>query len=400
MYDYQVAAASYQIANGTLNVEPDVVPLTVPVDLVYYPFEYEWTVEPVTITDGYSVTLKMTYDTKSPQPTLYIWGKEWDRAPDWAGGPITQTFYYYNPAIITQTVVSIGGVPVNDELGPQQPGSVILHSVPSKCGLNKPTTVVSYQQAVGGPTYTFNPSSLTSQPLTPTLQYGHYFDLEVVQGWDGIRVDVGQPAELDWITMTLASWAQGSLYLYPGTQIPLTMTAQVPAFLAEGVYTDVIPIRLFSGGEVIKESFVNIVATQTPYGLEIHTAFDPGDLVYETATYTTHGLFGVACHRHDWGVAGDSNGIVLRRLAPFGFGAPSLPFKPSTPVFGYGNQQVKIEIDQDVMLEREAFQATLVMTNNAASAVEGIFSQRLVRRTCPDCRELTTYDKRLLETIE
>jgi hypothetical protein len=152
------------------------------------------------------------------------------------------------------------------------------------------------------------------------------------------------------------------------------MTATVPGWLVEGTYTDTIPITLHGAGGFTKNSWLTVVAMQTSEGLRLHTAFDPGALMYTRASYNVHASFGVRgcdCDSSSgWVVTGGASGIFYTWLAPYGFGAP--PLQGAPPVYSYGHQQVRIEINQDVLLEREAFIATLGLTNTFTQSLQNM----------------------------
>jgi hypothetical protein len=168
------------------------------------------------------------------------------------------------------------------------------------------------------------------------------------------------------------------LYLETGVQFPLVLTSTVPSYLAEGTYQDRIYLRLVSrdewgNEEIVKESWIDIVATQTAEGLRLHTAFDAGNLRYVQRRYFAPAFFSVKCPCRDGGgylISGNSGGVWFTWLGPYGFGGSGLSVP--APVIGYGHQQVKLEISQDVMLEREAFLATLVMTNGITQSLQNM----------------------------
>ncbi|CAG0926683.1 partial putative deoxyribonuclease RhsB, partial [Thermoflexales bacterium] len=376
IYRYQINALSHDVYDGVIAIEPSPDPLTIPVELTYYPFHYDWSVIPTTITDTYSVTLRLTYDTSAPVPTMYVWGDTVDRAVCDPGSD-TVVYHAHNPVIISQTLVSVAGTVISREIGPLQSASFTVTVPSAQCGHNDPHAVVSYPKAVGGPTYTFNPSSFTSQLLTPTQVFAYEYMLEVVNPFEGVTLEIGKPSALTWISMP-NPYADVPLYLPTGTPLPLVLTATVPGWLAEGVYTDTIPITLHGPDGFTKNSWLTVVATQTPEGLRLHTAFDPGALMYTRAQYNVHAPFGVrgcGCGGSSggggWVVTGGAGGIVYTWLAPYGFGSPPLHGAPP-PVYSYGHQQVRIEINQDLLLEREAFIATLGLTNTFTQSLQNM----------------------------
>jgi len=240
------------------------------------------------------------------------------------------------------------------------------------CGLNWVNAGIYYEQAVGGPTYTFNPSSSTTPLLAPDQVFEREYTLEVVNPFEGVTLDIGSPANLDWITMT-NPYEGIPLILPTGYPLIFDFEIKAPTWLPEGVYTDTIPIQLPGFSPFPKISYLNIVATQTPAGLYVYTDFDPGELLYSTVQYKVPSFYPIGCDCSltgpTWTVTGDVDGIIFSR--PGYPGAPGLPFLVPL-AHGYGHQQVKLEITQNVMLEREAFLASLTLTNTSADSLDDL----------------------------
>ena len=375
-YNYQVSAMSHAMVTGTLEVEPGPTPLTVTAELFYYPITYDWTVLPTPITDTYQVTLSLTYDTRSPAPILFITGEDIIREECGWQGHIAPTFHIENPTLITQEVYMIDKTEVGVVVWPKDSAEITVGNIWAHCGLNAPLTVVHYAKTQNGPTYTVIPTALDSPVLSPTQKFGQIYELKVILPFvPAVLLDIGKAENLSWITITnpysgwpIAPQMYDSLYL--------TLTATAPEWLPEGIYTETIPIRLLSPDSerrVIKESYLHIVATQSDEGLVLHVAFDAGNLLTESATYYTYAPFNVRCGCSPgdpgWAIGGPWDGPAFAIIGPYGFPRPPLPWVPD-PDFGYDHQQVRLQISQDVLLEREAFQATLALTNTQSQALQ------------------------------
>ncbi|CAG0934100.1 partial tRNA nuclease WapA, partial [Thermoflexales bacterium] len=367
-YRYQINAVSHEGTEGFFVVEASPEPLTVPVALTYYPFQYDWSVTPTTIPDTYEVTLHLTHDTGTQLATLYVWGDTLLREA--CGSGVEAVVYHaYNPVMFPQTLVSIGDTTLNLEVAPQQFVTVTV-PVNTQCGFTDPHAVVSHPQAADGPTFTLSPNDWSSPLLTPTQVFAYQFALEVVNPFEGVTLEIGQPSSLSWIDLP-NPYAGQSLNEETGAVLPFVLTATVPSWLAVGTYTENIPIILHAADGSTKHSWLTIEATQTAEGLRLHTTFDAQAILYTRTTYTVPAPVGVGClclwwtwivPPGQWGASGGSGGLSYSWLVQEGYFIEPVLWVPP-PVYSYAHQQVRIEISQDVMLEREAFIATLGLTN-------------------------------------
>ena len=71
MYNYKVQAPGHELVVGTLEIASDVVtPIEVFMNNVFV--TYEWSVQPMTLTDNYDMTLQATFETQVPAPVIVI----------------------------------------------------------------------------------------------------------------------------------------------------------------------------------------------------------------------------------------------------------------------------------------------------------------------------------------
>ena len=370
-YNYLAAPHGYTRETGELLIQPGSGVQAVRLASSLDPFSYTWTVVP--IQQGYEITLTLTYDVTTPKPVLLL--------PEvcWPGNtPGSETIVLHNPTLLPLSLedlrVSVPGAEVVfGDLPSVIPPDTLLDlpvQVTKTGTLGTGTLEADYSwQAAPDKfvTFTFNPSSKTSQLLLPGSLYQSDYTLDpsIFDPSTNYTITVGQPSILDWIT--LSPDQTGPMQFTGGTQIHVAMSAATPLFLAEGIYQDSAPIRVDGDDGTYREGGLEFEVTRTPEGMFLHTSFVLGDIPTETRNDTASGTITTGmCTEWRWS---STPGTYRLRGTASGRGV-GFPGFSGGPVYGFDHQQVRMEIKQKVMLEGEGFLASLGLTNTSAQPID------------------------------
>ena len=325
---------------------------------------------------GYEITLTMTYDVTTPVPRLEIPEVCWNPT----GSPTSQSLYLFNPSGLPMALegldVSLPGAQVTLGTLPTEipPDSLVTLPVEVvKTGALTPGTIeadYAWQRALDEyVTFTLNPSSKTS-PLIPP---GFFFETEYVLQPAVFDPDVTYtttitpPTELPWIT--LSSDKPDPMRWTEATEIKVALRADPPTFLAPGVYTDQATIRVDGSDGTWREGYLEFEATRTSNGLYLHTTFTLGPVPTEARQATARGVIRAGnCTSWIWSSAPGSHRLVGTTAGS----SASFPSFAGAPTYNFDHQQVRMELSQKVMLEGEAFQARLEITNTSAALIEDV----------------------------
>ena len=157
-------------------------------------------------------------------------------------------------------------------------------------------------------------------------------------------------------------------------------------WLAEGVHTDVAKVLVTGSDATSREGGLLFEVTKTANGVQVQTAFQLGPIPFIEMTGTAAGnIYPVlsSCGTPEadpdggWNwelihVNGEPQIKVQGTKRDVGQPAPAFPHYLPPPVYDYGHQQVRLEIDQKLMLEGEGFNANLTLDNVTGSPIEGV----------------------------
>lgn len=386
-YNYLLQVEGYEQGAGTLLVNP--LAATDPVQEATLtarpaPFTYSWVVDP--ITQEYDIELTLTYDIHSPEPGVVIPPRYWSVS----SCTLNDVVALYNP---TDIPLDVSGIVFNV---PGVAVTVGAHpgTIPANGSIGIPVTVTrtgepgegigqvnfTYQQAADPfVTFTLNPSSRTSQ-----LQLGQTFT-DTYQINPGVftpgvlyALQLTQPVTLPWATLTTDQTLP--LAWNNTTAIPLTLAVDTPGSLDNGVYQDNVDILVTGSDGSERSGQLVIEITKTDTGLQLHTNFALDPVPTMTKAGVNTGVIqalpgdGQNCGASGggwiWSVVGSVSGgkVVGGRT-----GSRSLPAFPQfvpPPEYGNGYQQVRLSLDQRVMLEGEGFHAKLALNNASESPLD------------------------------
>ena len=406
-YNYTINASGHKGVAGSVEVEGGAESQRLPVEMVASLINWEWIVTPGTITEHYTTTLRLTFESRGLKPHLTLAGVLVNLSFCDERTVVTGTMTVLNPNRITVTNVSLVTPTLNnvtlevendgniDEIEPL--GHVSLHYTATLTGLPLWTAQMEEIRLRGDylyyevkPTFNVNPSSFSSAPLRP----GESFTQTVTvanTGFEGAgsleNIQVTPPSEsLSWLSITGA----GLRDLPIGQSDVFTLTGVVPDWLAEGVYTDVVRLEA-TGADAGR---IELTATMTSDGLILHGTFIPGlrQPKQGTATGSLPVYAFANCRKPEWKpfwlcAYGGCTITITREVTP-GNGGPRPPLPPPPPSYGgtvppppqyYGHQLVRLEISQDIMLEREAFFASLQLMSNTDQNIEDVQVDVVIR---------------------
>jgi hypothetical protein len=243
--------------------------------------------------------------------------------------------------------------------------------------------------------YTFNPSSVTSPYFAEgaTTQLDYVLEPAVFDPNLDYTLTMTQPALLDWIS--LAADVAPTFPLTSETNITVTLTATAPTWLTLGeTYSDTATMTLAGSDGEFRQNFLDIEVTKTTQGVKIHTTFRPGDIATVQKPLASTGLIDarfVSCGGGGggptnssgssggwtWTPLPDGGGLRGTRQSSSGSSGGSPPFADVVNtsdawVIGEADQQVRIQLNQRLMLAGEGFQANLTMQNLSLEAVDNI----------------------------
>ncbi|MCP4675085.1 MAG: DUF11 domain-containing protein, partial [Deltaproteobacteria bacterium] len=389
-YNYVVSSQGYEQESGTLAIQPGAESSTMTVALVPVPFAYTWEVVP--IQQEYAITLTLTYDTQSEEPALLIPPRYWRFSE--CRLELGDEIRIYNPTPITLTLSALGvtapGVSVDvgtyaDVIGP---GGSIL--VPVTAAMEDENDLAGGEvraeftfAAIEDEfvTFTFNPSSQTSPMLAPDETYQRTYLIEpaVFYPTTLYTLDLTQPTNLSWINLHASQ--TGPTLWASETDVTVTLVVDTPTWLTEGIYTDTATIRVLGDDGTTREGTLNIEVSKLATGLQVHTSFELGPIPYTIKTGESSGIIRtrwVDCDGDEGPSGGGWNWIlVLDRLVGWWFPGVDWYLRPfpspaPPPPPGYGHQQVRLMINQYLMLEGEGFHASMTMDNISADPLEAI----------------------------
>lgn len=390
-YNYTIQAPKYKRNADMLNVAPntsDGAPQVFGVTMQTDSFNYEWTVEPIQV--GYDIHLTLTYDTVTAEPGLFIPPRYWSfRTCDSA--QLQDTITLYNPTDlpldltdfsinVPGTSVSFGSIPptVAPHSSVNIPVTVFRTGEPGQGLVEAPFNYLGAKDPYV--TYTFNPSSRTDlMQLGQTYQANYNIAPGVFTPGVVYAVQVGQTTTLDWLS--LATDASPSTW-DADTSIPLTLTAQTPTSLADGTYQDEIPVMVTGSNGAERSGNLLVEVVKNAQGISIHTSYELGPIPTEIKSGASNGFIVASLQECSTGGGGGGGGGSSASgggwswgwvYFPGGWGLQGsqtssnpAPVPPPFPqlipppiVYGDGHQEVRLGIDQHVMLEGEGFKAQL-----------------------------------------
>ncbi len=174
------------------------------------------------------------------------------------------------------------------------------------------------------------------------------------------------PTELTWIT--LSSDTPDPMPWTEATEIKVALHADPPTFLAPGVYTDQSDDpRRRQRRHLARGLLWSSRPPAPPTALFLHTTFTLGPVPTEARQATAQGAIRAGnCTSWIWSSAPGSHRLV----GTTGGSSASFPTFAGAPTYNFDHQQVRMEMSQKVMLEGEAFQARLEITNTSAAPIE------------------------------
>ena len=348
------------------------------------PFTYSWEVVPLDV--GYEITLTLTYDVNAPVPSLQIPEVCWDPGTT----PSTEYVYLFNPTGLPMRLDSLSfstpGVQVTQGSLPGQIPADSLFILPVEVlqsGVLSPGQVFidyAWQRAPDEyVTFTLNPSSKDSPLIPPGFYFETEYVIEPAVFTPGVEytLTVVQPGELDWITLT--DDPAGPMGWDPELDIALSMYAEPPAFLENGIYTDQAMIRVDGSDGTWREGFLEFEATRTNEGTYLHTTFTLGEIPTEERGGSAQGDIRMgSCSRWTWSSVPGTHRLTGRTSGT----SVSFPTYGGAPTYNFDHQQVRMKISQKIMLESEAFQASLEIQNTSAAPIQDVSVE--IRITDPD----------------
>jgi uncharacterized repeat protein (TIGR01451 family) len=373
-YNYIASPNGYTRQTGEILVQPGAGVQEAIVRSKFDPFTYAWTVVPLDV--GYEITLTMTYDVTTPMPRLEIPEVCWNPGDS----PTSQAVYLFNPSALP---MALEGVRINLP-GAQTTLGTLAAEIPPDSLVTLPVEVVktgaltpgtievdyAWQRALDEyVTFTFNPSSKTSPLIPPGFVFDTTYGIEPAVFDPGVTytTTITPPTELTWITLT--SNSPNPMLWTEATEIKVALHAEPPTFLAPGVYTDRATIRVDGSDGTWREGYLELEATRTSNGLFLHTTFTLGPVPTEARQATAGGVIRAGnCTSWIWSSAPGSHRLVGTTAGS----SASFPTFAGAPTYNFDHQQVRLEMSQKVMLEGEAFQARLEITNTSAAPIEDV----------------------------
>jgi TolB protein len=394
-YNYMIFAQGYEQGEGALTVEHGLVGAPtqqVTATIQPDPFTYTWSVTP--IQQGYDIRLTLTYDTRSPAPGVLIPPRYWAFSD--CDPTIDDFITIYNPTNITLDLTDLNfavpGVEVAIGAHPTEirPGQSI--EVPVRATLVGQVARGSAQarfeyQAAADPyvTFTLNPSSQTSD-IQPGEVFSTTYTLEPVVFDPAAEylLEVTQPLTLTWLTLEASEI--GPIQWTDSTELTMTLTADTQSVLANGVYTDTAPIRVIGSDGSYRSGALLIEVTRAPEGMQIHTTFQLGPVPQVAKRGANSGVIHASTGGCGGGGGGGGGGGWVWGMAPWLGGwmlvgtqsgashvtPPAFPQYVPPPIFGDDHQQVRLNIDQRVMLEGEGFRAALALENTSNLPLDAV----------------------------
>lgn len=385
-YNYLVNVSGSTQGTGQITVQPGATLQSETIALQPNPFTYTWSVEP--IQQSYDITLTLTYDLNAPVPTFFIPERFWGFAVCGLQ-TLNDSITLINPTDLALDVTgftfSVPGVSVI--VGPHAarvpPGGQI--SVPvtltrtGEVGQGQVGVAFDYVGAADPfVTIALNPSSRT-EPLVLGETFTDTYSIQPVVFTPGVlyATQLTQPATLDWLSLTTdqttpLAWTQT-------TNLPLGLTATPPATLADGSYEDFARVEIQGSDGSYRSGRVVFTVTKAGAAVQLHSTYALDPVPTEIKSGSAVGVIKAQVLSCGGGGAGQVNGggwrwsvvnggIVGTSRAP-SVSPPALPQYVPPPVYGNGGQQVRLQIDQRVMLEGEGFQANFTLDSVAAIEV-------------------------------
>ena len=162
--------------------------------------------------------------------------------------------------------------------------------------------------------------------------------------------------------------------------VTTTLTANPPVTLTDGVYTDTVTLRLVGSDGLKRESTMNLQVTKAADTIQLYTNFALGAAPTAQKSISNSGQINVvivsdstpggASSSGGWVWSSIGGGVVGTQPQATTVQPPSFPQYIPPPVQNYDHQQVRLEIDQRLMLEGEGFRAHLAVNNTSASALQ------------------------------
>lgn len=367
------------------------------------PFNITWEVEPTD--DGYEIELAVTRDNGAEEMEMFIPPREWEFT-SCGGGSLQDQIGIFNVSnnLITleEIVIDVPGVSANVTSAPANlPGNStgIIQVSATKVGeLSQGTIAITgTYQAVHTNTvsYTFNPSSFNSQNLLSGQTFVKAYELAPVNFDPNVAYTfvLTQPATYDWMVLQTSATTPVNLNL--STRLPFELSVTPPSWLGEGVYEDRATITFTDpDNDLTREGYLNIRVTKTAQGvLELHTNYELGPTPITDVPVTGKGDLIPRCGDDDGGGGGGGSGsgsgfgwiwgwldgILLGNWSGGGSSGGGgggdngywPPFSGTIgemiTIEGEANQEVRMEISQQLLLEGEGFQATLILNNRLSA---------------------------------
>jgi uncharacterized repeat protein (TIGR01451 family) len=392
-YNYLISSEGYKQGDGMLTAVLGSGTQTETIEMIPDPFVYTWSVVP--IEQGYDITLTLTYDTQSEEPGLMIPPRYWTFNTCYPQ-PIHDTIEIFNPTPITLTLsnfdVSVPGVSVQIGAHPAALGPFGYTSIPVTA-----TQIgdVAQGSSQGAFTYravddkfvtlTFNPSSVLSPWMDTDQVYSRTYHVAPVifDPATFYTLHITPAATLNWLTVVAGQ--TGPMTWTQDTDISVTLVVSPPTFLAVGTHVDSAGIRVEGSDGTWREGSLVVEVTRGADGrFQVNTHFDLGPIPYTDKTGASSGVInasttgcgssggGVGGGGWSWGWGGGGGGGLVGVWTGPTVTPPSFPQVIPPPVYGYGHQQVRLTINQHLMLEGEGFRATLKMENVSPSDLEAI----------------------------
>ncbi|MHB8762927.1 MAG: HYR domain-containing protein [Deferrisomatales bacterium] len=403
-YDVVLKAARHEPKETTITVEPGTEPQTVTELLSTDLVDVSFTVTPTTITDTYSVSVNVTYVTAPADPTapskpiLYPSRSTVDLSFFPEDSPYGGTLTITNASLvipIRNVVINAAGLdPVNNELSMVFEGGLPTLAL-GDLGPRQ-SIQIAYQASINGASPVLNNRYLGDMEVTGS--YSFSFDGEVHEGTTRTPIPVmyRKPGDISLPSVSFVNdETDGNLndLEFSGNSYRLAVTSlrnmglELSGLKAFVVVTSAADAQgLYDANAGFWAGSFN-VASVSAKGEQ--ATFDINTLKVElenrlesdraTTLNKTHylGMLAQWADRSEPAVflipisirSIRTNEIVDSYVPPPSGGGYSVPGTPSVPIYDHGI--VKVQIDQKVSLEREAFDARLSL-NPSVSALENL----------------------------
>jgi PKD repeat protein len=387
-YVYSISAGQYIPASDLTGVQAG--GSTLDVTLTASPLDISFTVDPVTVPDQYQITLAITYGADLPTPTIAgvpLWF-----CFDHTNGPQTGVVRVFNPSRVRLTNIVVenaaeSSVIVFDNLG--EVGTLEAGATSAPLGFVATGPVVTQQSADGGIKITGDYLIESTPGVFETKQVIGAIPVSLCPPPPPQPLPPPPPPENPGIAFD-GCWtysAEGllDLFVLNSGNVPLhnlrVRTARREEASGQGVSVAIDPGSVPS--TLVAGQRADLRATLTEMaGLSIEDVIVEADYDAPTPGGSVHDFFGIqkafvnlrpraGCTS----TAGGGNGG-----GGFGGGGGGLPptpeqFRCYTAPGDCFRTMVKFELQQEITLEREAFDATLGLGNPGTDAATGVTAQ-------------------------